>query len=190
VEHESDFPDGIDAAQLFGGKMGYVRFTASASTPSTLLLLLLLLLLCPRSSSLICLIVTYVCCSSQTYDDIILLPGHIDFNVDEVVLRTHLTKNIRLTLPFVSSPMDTVTEAQMAIAMALQGGIGIIHYNCTIREQAQQVDRVKRWKNGFITDPKTLSPQHTLKDVEDIKKRYGFSGVPITESGKMGSKLV
>jgi IMP dehydrogenase len=110
--------------------------------------------------------------------------------VDEVVLRTHLTKNIRLTLPFVSSPMDTVTEAQMAIAMALQGGIGIIHYNCSIREQAQQVDRVKRWKNGFITDPKTLSPQHTLKDVEDIKKRYGFSGVPITESGKMGSKLV
>jgi len=125
-----------------------------------------------------------------TYDDVILLPGHINFGVDEVSLRSNLTKNIRLTLPFVSSPMDTVTEAHMAIAMALQGGIGIIHYNNSIREQAKHVDRVKRWKNGFITDPKTLSPQHTLADVEAIKSRYGFSGVPITESGKMGSKLV
>lgn len=124
------------------------------------------------------------------YDDLILLPGSIDFSVDEIVLKSKLTKNISLTLPFVSSPMDTVTEAPMAIAMALQGGIGIIHYNNSIKDQAKHVDRVKRWKNGFITDPKTLSPTHTLADVEAIKQRYGFSGVPITDTGKMGGKLL
>ena len=130
------------------------------------------------------------CASSYTYDDLILLPGHIDFAVEEISLRSHLTKNIRLSLPFVSSPMDTVTEASMAIAMALQGGIGIIHHNNSIKDQAKHVDRVKRWKNGFITDPKTLSPTHTLADVEAIKKRYGFSGVPITDTGRMGGKLL
>jgi IMP dehydrogenase len=126
----------------------------------------------------------------HSYDDLILLPGSIDFSVDEIVLKSKLTKHISLTLPFVSSPMDTVTEAPMAIAMALQGGIGIIHYNNSIRDQAKHVDRVKRWKNGFITDPKTLSPSHTLADVEAIKLRYGFSGVPITDTGKMGGKLL
>jgi IMP dehydrogenase len=125
-----------------------------------------------------------------TYDDLILLPGHINFGVDEVSLKCRLTRNIELNTPFVSSPMDTVTESSMAIAMALQGGIGIIHYNNTIEEQAGMVDRVKRYKNGFITDPKTLSPDHTIADVLAIKQRYGFSGVPITDSGKMGGKLL
>lgn len=86
--------------------------------------------------------------------------------------------------------MDTVTESEMAINMALQGGIGIIHYNNEIREQKRLVDRVKRYENGFITDPKTLSPDHTVGDALDIKNRYGFMGIPITESGGMNSKLV
>ena len=125
-----------------------------------------------------------------TYDDLILLPGHIDFAADAVDLSTQLTKNIRLHVPFVSSPMDTVTESSMAIAMALQGGIGIIHYNCSIEEQGRMVDRVKRYKNGFITDPKTLRPDHAIADVLAIKAKYGFSGVPITESGDMYGKLL
>jgi len=125
-----------------------------------------------------------------TYDDLILLPGHIDFPVDEVSLKTNLTRNIKINLPIVSSPMDTVTEDRMAIAMALQGGIGTIHYNCTIKEQAKMVDRVKRYKNGFITDPKTLGPDDTIQEVINIKSRYGFSGVPITDNGKMGGKLI
>lgn len=86
--------------------------------------------------------------------------------------------------------MDTVTESEMAINMALQGGIGIIHYNNEIRDQKRLVDRVKRYENGFITDPKTLSPNHTVGDAIDIKNRYGFMGIPITESGGMNSKLV
>lgn len=86
--------------------------------------------------------------------------------------------------------MDTVTESEMAINLALQGGIGIIHYNNTINEQKRLVDRVKRYENGFITDPKTLGPEHTVGDALDIKNRYGFMGIPITQSGGMNSKLV
>ncbi len=125
-----------------------------------------------------------------TYDDILLLPRHIDFSTDDVSLTTNLTRNIKLHLPLLSSPMDTVTESQMAIAMALQGGLGFIHYNCSIEEQCKMVDRVKRFKNGFITDPKTLRPDATVEDVDRIKREYGFSGVPITIDGRMNSKLV
>ncbi|MBK8190560.1 MAG: IMP dehydrogenase [Vampirovibrionales bacterium] len=125
-----------------------------------------------------------------TYDDFILLPGHIDFSADDVGLDTRLTREIRLKAPLVSSPMDTVTEAEMAIAMALQGGIGIIHYNNTIEEQRSLAKRVKRYKNGFITNPLTLSPAHRIADIDEIKKTHGFSGFPITEQGRMGSKLV
>ena len=125
-----------------------------------------------------------------TYGDIILLPGHIDFGVDDVVTKTKLSRNIELHVPFVSSPMDTVTESEMAIQMALHGGIGFIHYNNTIQEQRKQVDRVKNFKNGFITNPKVLSPEHTVEDVLAIKQKYGFSGIPITENGLMGGKLV
>lgn len=125
-----------------------------------------------------------------TYDDLILLPGHIDFPTDAVSLASRFSKNISVKIPFVSSPMDTVTEHMMAINMALQGGIGVIHYNMPMEQQAKEVARVKRYENGYITDPKTLSPDHTIMDVDQIKCQYGFSGCPITEDGKMGSKLV
>jgi len=106
-----------------------------------------------------------------TYDDFILLPDHIDFAAHDVSLATKLTKHISLKVPFVSSPMDTVTEHKMAIAMALQGGIGIIHMNNTVEEQAEEVNLVKRFKNGFIVNPKVLAPQHTIEDVDNIKKK-------------------
>jgi IMP dehydrogenase len=125
-----------------------------------------------------------------TYDDLILMPGHIDFGVDAVKLETKITKNISLRLPLVSSPMDTVTEHAMAIGMALHGGIGIIHYNMTVEEQVKEVRLVKKFKNGFITDPKCLSPEDTLADVDRIKAEFGFAGIPITKDGKVGSVLV
>ncbi|MEK7368365.1 MAG: IMP dehydrogenase, partial [Planctomycetota bacterium] len=125
-----------------------------------------------------------------TYNDFILLPGHIDFGVDEVELDTRLTRNLRLKKPIVSSPMDTVTESKMAVHMALLGGIGIIHYNNTIEEQVRHVRTVKRFENGFITEPVVLRPDNTIADVCRIKETYGFSGIPITEDGTLGSKLV
>lgn len=125
-----------------------------------------------------------------TYNDFILLPGHIDFSLDEISLETNLTRNIKIKRPVVSSPMDTVTESKMAISLALLGGIGIIHYNNTIEEQVREVRRVKRFENGFITEPVVLSPNHTIKDVDTIKETYGFSGIPITEDGTLNSKLI
>ena len=116
--------------------------------------------------------------------------GHIDFALDAINLETSLTRNIKIKRPLVSSPMDTVTESKMAICMALLGGIGIIHYNNTIDEQVKEVRRVKRFENGFITDPVVLSPNHTIRDVDMLKETYGFSGIPITEDGTLNSKLV
>ncbi len=128
--------------------------------------------------------------TGYAYNDFIILPGFIDFAPDDVTLETNLTRNIRLKSPLVSSPMDTVTEAEMAIAMALWGGIGIVHYNNTIEQQADLVSRVKRYENGFINKPMVLSPQHKISDIDMIKARYDFSGIPITENGKLNSKLV
>jgi len=125
-----------------------------------------------------------------TYDDFIVLPGFIDFQASEAELETHVTRNLKIRRPIVSSPMDTVTEWKMAAYLALLGGIGIIHYNNTIEAQVEHVRKVKRFENGFIIDPVVLSPRHTVLDVDAIKRENGFSGIPITEDGTLGSKLV
>ncbi len=125
-----------------------------------------------------------------TYNDFILLPGHIDFGAHDVDLSTRITRRISLKAPIVSSPMDTVTESKMAIGVALQGGIGIIHYNATPDDQIREVRKVKRFENGFITDPIVLSPDHRIRDIDAIRERDGFSGIPITEDGTLETRLV
>ncbi|MBO6108430.1 MAG: IMP dehydrogenase [Eubacterium sp.] len=118
-----------------------------------------------------------------TFDDVLLVPAYSEVIPNEVSLKTNLTKTIRLNIPMMSAGMDTVTEYRMAIAMARQGGIGIIHKNMTIEEQADEVDKVKRSENGVISDPFYLSPEHTLKDADELMGKFHISGVPITEKG-------
>ena len=121
-----------------------------------------------------------------TFDDVLLLPQQSDFTPNEVELGTQLTKSIHLNIPLMSSAMDTVTEAPMAISMAREGGIGVIHKNMTIEQQAIEVDKVKRSENGVITNPFSLSPEHTLKDADMLMNKYKISGVPVCDNdGKL-----
>ena len=120
-----------------------------------------------------------------TFDDVLLVPAYSEVIPNQVDLSTNLTKKIKLNIPMMSAGMDTVTEHRMAIAMARQGGIGIIHKNMSIEEQAEEVDKVKRSENGVITDPFYLSPEHTLADANDLMAKFRISGVPITEGKKL-----
>jgi IMP dehydrogenase len=125
-----------------------------------------------------------------TYNDFIVLPGHIDFAANDVDLSTHVTRRIPLKNPIVSSPMDTVTEGRMAIGMALLGGIGVIHYNNSVDHQVREVRKVKRFENGFITDPVVLGPDSTIADVDETYQSQGFSGIPVTEDGTRNGRLI
>ncbi|MBQ8682635.1 MAG: IMP dehydrogenase [Selenomonadales bacterium] len=120
-----------------------------------------------------------------TFDDVLLVPAASDVLPRDVVLDTYLTKKIKLNIPIISSGMDTVTEAKMAIAMAREGGIGVIHKNMPIAQQVNEIDKVKRSEHGIIVDPIFLSPENTLQDAHDLMERYHISGVPVTENDKL-----
>ena len=120
-----------------------------------------------------------------TFDDVLLVPAYSEVIPNQVDLSTYLTKSIRLNIPMMSAGMDTVTEHRMAIAMSRQGGIGIIHKNMSIQEQAEEVDKVKRSENGVITDPFYLSPDNTLEEANNLMAKFRISGVPSTENGKL-----
>ena len=120
-----------------------------------------------------------------TFDDVLLVPAYSEVIPNQVDLSTYLTKKVKLNIPMMSAGMDTVTEHRMAIAMARQGGIGIIHKNMSIEEQAEEVDKVKRSENGVITDPFFLSPENTLEDANNLMAKFRISGVPITEGRKL-----
>jgi IMP dehydrogenase len=123
--------------------------------------------------------------TGYTFDDVLLVPHKSEILPNQVETKTQLTKKIKLNIPLLSAGMDTVTEAKMAIAIAREGGIGIIHKNMSIEEQAKEVDRVKRQENGVITDPIFLSRNHTIREANELMAQYRISGVPITEDGKL-----
>src|SRR5476649_933176 len=118
-----------------------------------------------------------------TFDDVLLIPAASDFIPSDADTHTKLTRNIELNMPFISAPMDTVTEAALAIALAQEGGIGIIHKNLSVQNQAREVERVKRSANGVIVDPITLPPTATIAHARQVMRLYNISGVPIVEDG-------
>jgi IMP dehydrogenase len=128
--------------------------------------------------------------TALTFDDVLLVPQHSDVLPAQVDISTRFTRNIRLNVPIVSAAMDTVTESGLAIAMAQLGGIGIIHKNLSIEEQAAEVDRVKRSESGMIVNPITLSPGSSIAEALELMKSYRISGVPITEDGSKEGRLV
>ena len=121
-----------------------------------------------------------------TFDDVLLLPAHSTVIPSQVSLRSRLTRDIEINIPLVSAAMDTVTESSLAIALAQEGGIGIIHKNMTPQQQAREVVKVKRFESGVVTDPVTISSSATIREVVELTQRYGISGVPVVD----GSDLV
>src|SRR6187455_2436647 len=119
-----------------------------------------------------------------TFDDVLLEPRYSKVVPAEVDVTTRLTKNIRLNIPLLSSPMDTVTESEMAIALAQEGGLGVIHKNMSVERQTEEVDKVKRSANGIITDPVTLPPDATVGRAREVMDQHNVSGVPITTNGR------
>jgi IMP dehydrogenase len=128
--------------------------------------------------------------TALTFDDVLLVPRHSDVLPTNVDVSTQFTRHIRLNVPIASAAMDTVTESRLAIAMAQHGGIGVIHKNLSIEEQASEVDRVKRSESGMIVNPITLSPTHRIHEALDLMKKFSISGVPITEDGSKEGRLV
>ena len=128
--------------------------------------------------------------TAMTFDDVLLVPQHSTVLPAQVDISTRLTRNIRLNVPLLSAAMDTVTESAMAIAMAQHGGLGVIHKNLSIAEQASEIDRVKRSESGMIVNPITLSPTNRIYEALDLMKKYRISGVPITEDGSKEARLV
>src|SRR5579862_717719 len=120
-----------------------------------------------------------------TFDDVLLLPGKSSILPTQVDTRTCFTRKLSLNIPLASAAMDTVTESNLAMAIARQGGIGIIHRNMPIDRQAEEVDRVKRSESGMIVDPVTIDPEHKISDALEVMKRYRISGVPVTKNGKL-----
>src|SRR6185436_5077248 len=128
--------------------------------------------------------------TALTFDDILLVPRHSTVLPAQVDVSTRLTKRIKLNVPLLSAAMDTVTESEMAIAMAQQGGLGVIHKNLPIEDQALEVDRVKRSESGMIVNPITLGPNALIREALDLMQKYRISGVPITEDGNKEGRLV
>ena len=128
--------------------------------------------------------------TALTFDDVLLVPRHSQVLPSAVDVTSQVTRNIRVNVPLLSAAMDTVTESRLAIAMAQQGGIGVIHKNLSVEEQASEVDRVKRSESGMIVDPITLSPTNRIDEALELMKKYRISGVPITEDGSKEGRLV
>ena len=129
-------------------------------------------------------------CTGYTYDDIILMPRYIDFTMNDINLETQITRNYRIKTPIISSPMDTITESDMAIQLALQGGLGIIHANMDTETQVSMIKKVKRYNNGFINNPITVSPYHTLNNIWQLIESKGYTGFPVTSDGLLNSELI
>ena len=125
-----------------------------------------------------------------TFDDVLLMPGHSEVLPSETDLRTRVTRGIELNFPLLSSAMDTVTEGRLAIAMAQAGGIGVIHRNLTMDQQAEEVRRVKKFESGMVVNPLVIGPDATLQDALDLMERHRISGIPVVENGGAGGQHV